>query len=33
LLEIFWIAGFVQISIAAALEWENAHRIQRLMHR
>jgi membrane protein CcdC involved in cytochrome C biogenesis len=33
LLEIFWIAGFVQISIAAALEWENAHRIQRLIHR
>jgi hypothetical protein len=33
LLEVFWIAGFVQLAIAAALEWENAHRVQRLLHR
>jgi hypothetical protein len=33
LLEVFWIAGFVQLSIAAALEWENAHRVQRLLNR
>ncbi len=33
LLEVFWIAGFVQISIAAALEWENAHRVQRQLNR
>lgn len=33
LLEVFWIAGFVQLSIAAALEWENAHRVKRLLNR
>lgn len=33
LLEVFWIAGFVQLSIAAALEWENSHRVQRLLNR
>jgi hypothetical protein len=33
LLEVFWLAGFIQFSIAAALEWENAYRVQRLLQR
>jgi hypothetical protein len=33
LLEVFRIAGFVQLSIAAALEWENAHRVKQLLNR
>jgi hypothetical protein len=33
LMEVFWLAGFIQFSIAAALEWENAYRVQRLLQR
>jgi hypothetical protein len=33
LMELFWLAGFVQFSIAAALEGENAYRVQRLLQR
>jgi hypothetical protein len=33
LMELFWLAGFVQFSISAALEWENAYRVQRLLQR
>jgi hypothetical protein len=33
LMELFWLAGLLQLSIAAALEWENAHRVQRLIRR
>jgi hypothetical protein len=32
-MELFWLAGLLQIAIAAALEWENAHRVQRLIGR
>jgi hypothetical protein len=32
-MELFWLAGLLQLSIAAALEWENAHRVQRLIRR
>jgi hypothetical protein len=33
LMEFFWLVGFIQFSIAAALEWENAYRVQRLLQR
>jgi hypothetical protein len=32
-MELFWLAGLLQLSIAAALEWENAQRVQRLIRR
>jgi hypothetical protein len=32
-MELFWLAGLLQIAIAAALEWDNAHRVQRLIRR
>jgi hypothetical protein len=33
LMELFWLAGLLQLAIAAALEWENADRVQRLIGR
>jgi hypothetical protein len=32
-MELFWLAGLLQLSVAAALEWENAHRVLRLIRR
>jgi hypothetical protein len=29
--EIFWIAGILQLGIAAAVEWENSYRVKRLL--
>jgi hypothetical protein len=31
LMELFWLAGLLQLAIAAALEWENGQRLRRLM--
>jgi hypothetical protein len=33
LMELFWLAGLLQLSICAALEWENGQRLRRLMQR
>ncbi len=30
-MEIFWIAGMLQLGIAAAVEWENSYRVKRLL--
>jgi hypothetical protein len=30
-IEVFWIAGILQLSIAAAVEWENSYRVKRLL--
>jgi hypothetical protein len=33
LMELLWLAGLLQLAIAAALEWENGQRLQRLIQR
>jgi hypothetical protein len=30
-IEVFWIAGILQLGIAAAVEWENSYRVKRLL--